>query len=93
MCASARLESNFKARSSALCPSPLHPNVAPEFLKVANELKTTISDHRDYEIAHDKSHRNLYGTLQDSEGKTRIAKHRLNPTERDRLESSSVYCS
>jgi hypothetical protein len=54
-----------------------------EFLDLANRLKADISDHRDYQISHEKSPRTMYATSFDAEGKTKINQLRLNPTEKD----------
>jgi hypothetical protein len=60
-----------------------------EFLELAETLKRAISDHRDYQIAHEKSPRTMYGTLYDLDGKTRITQVRLNPTDRDQQVEST----
>ena len=54
-----------------------------DFLKLAQQLKADISDHRDYEIAHEKSPRTLHATVFDTEGVTKIASTRFSPTARD----------
>ena len=54
-----------------------------DFLKLARQLKADISDHRDYEIAHEKSPRTLHATAFDSEGVTKIASIKFSPTARD----------
>jgi hypothetical protein len=65
--------------------------LSPDFLSVANDLKTRISDHRDYQIQHEKSPRTLYATSFDRDGKTTIKQVRLNPTDKDReIESAPV---
>ena len=53
------------------------------FLDMAKQLKKNISDHRDYEIAHEKSPRTLHGTIFNAEGGTKIASIKLYPKERD----------
>ncbi len=37
-------------------------DIPTEFMALARELKETISDHRDYEIAHEKSPKTVHGT-------------------------------
>jgi hypothetical protein len=54
-----------------------------QFVEIANVLKKDISDHRDYQIAHEKSPRTTHATLFDAEGRTRILSSRFYPTERD----------
>jgi hypothetical protein len=55
-----------------------------DFMTLAGELKTAISDHRDYQIAHGKNPRTAYGTMYGPEGRTRISMVRLAPTDRDK---------
>ena len=57
--------------------------VSPEFKKAAEELKKDISDHRDYEIAHEKSPRTMFATVYDGKGSTSIASTKLYPKESD----------
>ena len=54
------------------------------FSDLAHQLKKDISDHRDYQIAHEKSPRTIYGTVYDSEGGTRIASIRFAPKPSER---------
>ena len=58
--------------------------VSPEIMKAAGELKSGISDHRDYEIAHEKSPRTMFATMYDGKGSTSIASTKLYPKESDR---------
>ena len=60
-----------------------------DFLTVATGLKSAISDHRDYQIQHEKSPRTMYGTSYNPEGETTIMQLRLNPTEKDRQINSA----
>ena len=53
----------------------------PNFLEVLNTLKRDISDHRDYEIAHEKSPRTTRGTSLTLDGKVSIIAAQLYPTE------------
>jgi len=53
------------------------------FLDVAQRLKKNISDHRDHEIAHEKSPRTMHGTIFNAEGGTKIASTKLYPTDRE----------
>ena len=54
------------------------------FSDLAHQLKKDISDHRDYQIAHEKSPRTIHGTVYDSEGGTRIASIRFSPKPSER---------
>jgi len=49
------------------------------FAETMKTLKQDISDHRDYQIAHEASPKTLHGTLFDAEGKTKIFSNRLYP--------------
>jgi hypothetical protein len=61
------------------------------FLERAGQLKTDVSDYRDYEIAHEKSPRRMSGTVFDDSG-ARIAAVSLYPTEKDQqVESKAVH--
>jgi hypothetical protein len=55
-----------------------------KFIQIAGALKKDISDHRDYEIAHEKSLRTMFSTLFDTEGKTKILSTRHYPTEHNK---------
>lgn len=58
-------------------------NLPRKLLAAAQELKRDISDHRDYQIAHEKSPRTLHGTAWDAAGQTKIISSRLYPKEGD----------
>src|SRR5207244_194379 len=62
------------------------------FLFIATKLKNDISDYRDYEIAHEKSPRRLSGTAFDEQGRMRMIRYNLYPTERDKqVESKALH--
>jgi hypothetical protein len=61
-----------------------------DFIKLATELKTDVSDYRDYEIAHEKSPRRISGTIFDADGKPRIVATNLYPKEKDQQVESKA---
>lgn len=54
-----------------------------DFLSTIRELKSEISDFRDYEIAHEKNPRTLRGTSFTMDGKTRLNLNVVYPTEKE----------
>lgn len=58
--------------------------LSQRFVEIANMLKKDISDHRDYQIAHEKSPGTIFGTLFDVEGKTKIFSSRFYPKESEK---------
>jgi hypothetical protein len=62
--------------------------VSPELMKAAMELKGDISDHRDYEIAHEKSPRTMFATGFNDKGQTTIISTKLYPKDRDEQAST-----
>ncbi len=57
--------------------------VSESFIQVLKDLKREICDFRDYQIAHEKSPRTMFGTYWDKEGNITLMLNRLYPKESD----------
>jgi hypothetical protein len=71
-----QLTKNFPNYSLAKCLT-----VPSGFMEQPKSLKQTISDHRDYEIAHEKSPRTVRATSLTQDGKVSITSSQLYPSE------------
>jgi hypothetical protein len=58
--------------------------VSDKLINLAKELKRDISDYSDYQIAHEKSLRTLFGAGYQANGQTRIFRAKLCPKDHDK---------
>jgi hypothetical protein len=74
-------DSHDKLTKNILPYSKAKALIIPSYLiEIVQSLKTDISDHRDYEIAHEKSPRTIRGTSMTWEGEVSIMSTQLYPT-------------
>jgi hypothetical protein len=86
------LRSHDKLSKSVLEYARVKDLKLPDGLEIAiAELKSRVSDFRDFQIAHETSPRTMRGTISYPHGDARVVTHKIYPTEKDRqVESESL---